>query len=165
MGDVKKHVILEQDLGVNFNGYPLEAVDIQDIESFIDENLCMRFVKNKIYKLQLVIVEDCYVQEEPKKSDFDIFLETAIDSSDWFELNNSFMSIVRNDKATLDVLKLDKNLYGRPLVGDSSNMFGAKLVELTYHDKQVIDKMFKKDMIRSKQYIVQNISKSYFFNS
>ena len=52
-------VLLEEDLGVNFNGYPLEnEYDFADkVREVIGENQARRFHKNRSFKLKLVVEE------------------------------------------------------------------------------------------------------------
>ena len=54
-----QEVLLEEDLGMNFNGYPLEngGKIIERIRDFFNENQCRRFTKNRNYKLKLIIEE------------------------------------------------------------------------------------------------------------
>ena len=55
----KKDLLIE-DLGVNFNGYPLERLSYifpDKIEKYIQENELARFPKNKRYILKLSIEE------------------------------------------------------------------------------------------------------------
>lgn len=50
----------QHDLGINFNGYPLEDMDqliTEEIQNMLLENNCRRFPKNRNYKLKLVIEE------------------------------------------------------------------------------------------------------------
>lgn len=53
----KVEVIYEEDLGINFNGYPLETVDRDKINDVLMDNECRRFYKNKHYKLKIIVEE------------------------------------------------------------------------------------------------------------
>lgn len=60
-------VLFEYDLGLNFNGYPLEDESERFSKiatNFFEDNNLKRFHKNKNYKLKVVIEE--YLSEKPK---------------------------------------------------------------------------------------------------
>ena len=52
-----KEEIYSEDLDINFNGYPLENVDLDELQDFILGNRCGRFPKNRRYILKLIVEE------------------------------------------------------------------------------------------------------------
>ena len=52
-----KEVIYSEDLGINYNGYPLEGINTVAILDTLSENECRRFYKNKRYVLEIVVKE------------------------------------------------------------------------------------------------------------
>lgn len=57
---LEKIQLYELDLGTNFSGYPLENMDhcvADEVQEIILENNCMRFTKNKKYKLKIIMEE------------------------------------------------------------------------------------------------------------
>jgi len=60
------------DLGINFNGYPLEGQDADEMVNYLSENQCKRFHKNKRYKL-VMRIEEVSNEEEVKDNSSDYF--------------------------------------------------------------------------------------------
>lgn len=65
MKNMYKEEIYSEDLDINFNGYPLENVDLDELRDFILHNRCRRFPKNRRYVLK-VIVEEVEAEAEEK---------------------------------------------------------------------------------------------------
>lgn len=55
--DNKQFVLYSQDLGINYNGYPLENIDLDEIRNILVEKETERYHKNKHYILEIVLKE------------------------------------------------------------------------------------------------------------
>jgi UDP:flavonoid glycosyltransferase YjiC (YdhE family) len=61
MSTPKQHILYQQDLGINFNGYPIENIDettfCENVSNNILDNQALRLHKNLNYEVVVIIRE------------------------------------------------------------------------------------------------------------
>jgi len=124
MAGLKELIIHHENLGINFNGYPLENIDSEEIASKLSDNSMIRLHKNIDYDLIVAIVES----KKPFKldnSEMETLTNVKIQGPDWHKMTTEKGKVMRRGETNVvnivDDCAYTKKYRQLPLTGEQND--------------------------------------------